>query len=55
MKRFVVYADCLNIGHAETIKKAKAIAYEYEYECINQDEPYFPVMKINEEELKPEV
>ena len=52
MKRWSIYADGVLIGREyQSLEKARDRAYEYEYECVNQDEPCFPVMSIVEEEM----
>ncbi len=52
MERYVVYADKKRIGHTETEKKAWLLARKYEYECFNQDEPYYPKMEVQRETLE---
>lgn len=52
MKRYVIIADGKVIGHAFTKKKAMEIAFEYEYECIYQDDSFYPIMEIKTEDLR---
>lgn len=51
MKRWVVKADGIIIGHAMSEKRALDMKFKYEYECINQDVPHSPKMEIITEEI----
>ena len=52
LTRWVVSADGQVIGHAETEQKARIMAGNYTEGCWNQDEPYYPKMKIKMEILE---
>lgn len=52
MRRYAVYADGFQIGHAETKEKAWKIAHKYECECMNQDEPCYPKMEVQKEVIE---
>lgn len=47
--RYVVKANDRVVDWSFSKKKAKEIAFRFEYECMNQDEPFKPKMEIIEE------
>ena len=47
--RYIVKANDLVVDWSFNEKKAKEIAFRFEYECMNQDEPFQPNMEIIEE------
>lgn len=49
LTRWIVYDGDLEIGWAFSQAGARKIAFEYEDHCVNQDEPYFPEIKISAE------
>lgn len=49
--RYVVKANGRVVSWSFSEKKAKEIAYKFEYECLNQDEPFRPEMEIVEEAM----
>ena len=51
LTRYKVYADGTYVSSHFDKVHAQVAAGNYVYECINQDEPYFPVMEIREEQV----
>ena len=47
--RYIVKANGRVVDWSFSEKKAKEIAFQFEYECMNQDEPFVPNMEIIEE------
>ena len=47
--RYIVKANNRVVDWSFSKKKAKQIASQFEYECMNQDEPFEPKMEIIEE------
>lgn len=47
--RYIVKANDRVVDWSFSKKKAKEIAFRFEYECINQDESFHPKMEIIEE------
>ena len=49
--RYIVKANDRVVGWSFSEKNAKDIAFRFEYECMNQDEPFTPKMEIIKEEM----
>lgn len=49
--RYVVKANGRVVDWSFNKDKANEIAFRFEYECWNQDEPFAPNMEIIEEEI----
>ncbi len=49
--RYIVKANDGVVDWSFSEKKAKEIAFRFEYECMNQDEPFKPKMEIIEEAM----
>ena len=47
--RYVVKVNGKIVDWSFSEKRAQEIAWRFEYECMNQDEPFFPKMEIVEE------
>lgn len=47
--RYIVKANGRVVDWSFDKKKAKEIAFRFEYECMNQDDPFCPRMEIVEE------
>ena len=47
--RYIVKANDRVVDWSFSKKKANEIAFRFEYECMNQDEPFRPKMEIIEE------
>ena len=47
--RYIVKANDRVVDWSFSKKKANEIAFRFEYECMNQDEPFEPKMEIIEE------
>ena len=49
--RYIVKANDQVVDWSFSKKKANEIAFQFEYECMNQDEPFQPKMEIIEETM----
>lgn len=54
LQRYIIKANNTIIGHAETKRKAWRIANIFADECANQDEPFYPTIRIEKQILEGE-